>query len=986
MSAQIERLAETTRSLSEAAHASLKRGGVAVCAATRFANAGAQRHIFSPADLAPSAFNLTSVVAEASSGSVDAEAGLVTEALTTPPDKLKLQYGLANCQAMSRFVRQSQMAVATRQSRSNSGSPATSPAGRRKCDATPAEPSADAPSTEPGAAEAAETAPAEATAPPPAAAAEAAETAPAEATAAPTAAAAAALCAAVEPSPPLRQVRKARKGDVVISRLKSLAQLNAARDARLPRKSVVHTPEIAQLSDSQAAITDKSDSGVFRTSQQPVAASSSAAGASTSVAGAHIDSAFTHDKNVELMMQTLQRERSKLDRVDSADPSVLCRGLRYLVIPLDSQWKRVWDVLVCLVVVFTCLAVPLQIAFSREEAMGDSRAWDGCNLFIDIFLLCDVALSFLTSHREDGREVFDPRRIARRYVRGPFLVDLVGSLPLSLLVPSSAGFNRLLRILRFSKLLRIVRMTRGIRLVEELTEINPRAVRLAKLFVSAIIFWHWFGCIYWAFEVTLHERNPNAAWARSRVGVDGAMGGGEGGCYRDWRHFLPPPGAYEIIGRPAESQLTHALRTTGDWGALDDEQLDAWAEQVLGGAHAGFGARAELVASLAAADEAGNEEGDGVPPECAGELHPTAYVASRLAQLAARQLQLRHRYLWAIYWVVSVSSGFNQPRPAESVLAAVLMVSLVTIGMLINALIIGSAASIVGELDEAASIRKAKMDGIKALLRQHRVGRGLRQRVLLYLDYLWGSQGAVADVGQLIEDLPYTLRLQLTMTMHKKLFTDVPLFRHTDTRIVCVMVQRMQPVISLPGEVILEEGCAAKGLFVLQKGQCDVLIVREKVSNRGVPSERQASDKLYAGAREISMVVVNHIVEGDFFGEVSLLTDRPSTATIIATEYCNLMVLLAAEFHDFLARFPELKEEMERCKDEQIKRYANNTVEQEAKSVGRKNTKKGRSANKGRSTSTTSTTEGDGSTKLMGRIGIPRLSCRGSRVASAPPP
>ena len=70
-----------------------------------------------------------------------------------------------------------------------------------------------------------------------------------------------------------------------------------------------------------------------------------------------------------------------------------------------------------------------------------------------------------------------------------------------------SSINRMLRILRFSKLLRILRMTRGIRLIEELSEINPRAVRLGKLFMAACIFWHWFGCIYWAFEVTLHERN-----------------------------------------------------------------------------------------------------------------------------------------------------------------------------------------------------------------------------------------------------------------------------------------------------------------------------------------------------------------------------------------------------------------------------------------------------------------------------------------------
>ena len=45
---------------------------------------------------------------------------------------------------------------------------------------------------------------------------------------------------------------------------------------------------------------------------------------------------------------------------------------------------------------------------------------------------------------------------------------------------------------------------------------------------------------------------------------------------------------------------------------------------------------------------------------------------------------------------------------------------------------------------------------------------------------------------------------------------------------------------------------------------------------------------------------------GEFFGEVALLTGDPRNATVIAARGCTLLALDIVDFHELLARQPEL--------------------------------------------------------------------------------
>jgi CRP-like cAMP-binding protein len=81
------------------------------------------------------------------------------------------------------------------------------------------------------------------------------------------------------------------------------------------------------------------------------------------------------------------------------------------------------------------------------------------------------------------------------------------------------------------------------------------------------------------------------------------------------------------------------------------------------------------------------------------------------------------------------------------------------------------------------------------------------------------------------------------------------------------------------GTVIATEGEPGAGLFVIDEGEADVTI----------------------GGRK-----VNHLGEGDFFGEMALLDGGPRTATVVATTDISLFALSEWVYRGLLTEHPSI--------------------------------------------------------------------------------
>jgi CRP-like cAMP-binding protein len=82
------------------------------------------------------------------------------------------------------------------------------------------------------------------------------------------------------------------------------------------------------------------------------------------------------------------------------------------------------------------------------------------------------------------------------------------------------------------------------------------------------------------------------------------------------------------------------------------------------------------------------------------------------------------------------------------------------------------------------------------------------------------------------------------------------------------------------GKELTKEGRPGREFFVLVEGSADV-----RKGNRRI----------------------NQLNAGDFFGEISLITQRPRTATVIATSPVRALIITDRSFRSLLERQPEIQ-------------------------------------------------------------------------------
>jgi len=89
------------------------------------------------------------------------------------------------------------------------------------------------------------------------------------------------------------------------------------------------------------------------------------------------------------------------------------------------------------------------------------------------------------------------------------------------------------------------------------------------------------------------------------------------------------------------------------------------------------------------------------------------------------------------------------------------------------------------------------------------------------------------------------------------------------------------------GMTIIKEGDAGDIFYLVRSGTVDLT----------TSSMEKTGDQIALGT----------MGEGDFFGEIALLTDKPRTATVTASEKTEVMELTRTDFNEISARFPSVR-------------------------------------------------------------------------------
>ena len=152
-----------------------------------------------------------------------------------------------------------------------------------------------------------------------------------------------------------------------------------------------------------------------------------------------------------------------------------------------NKYKQLWDVLVLLLAVVTSFTVGFELVLKSLPA---SSAYQIFTYLSDSLFFIDILVQFRTTFfSNEGEEVRDLKKIAMRYIRGLFFIDLVATIPWSL-------FDQ--PILKLLKILKVTRITRFTKVIEklELKEDQKAMVKIFKLILVMLLTLHIIGCIF----------------------------------------------------------------------------------------------------------------------------------------------------------------------------------------------------------------------------------------------------------------------------------------------------------------------------------------------------------------------------------------------------------------------------------------------------------------------------------------------------------
>ncbi|KAG9403053.1 hypothetical protein AC1031_006595 [Aphanomyces cochlioides] len=132
----------------------------------------------------------------------------------------------------------------------------------------------------------------------------------------------------------------------------------------------------------------------------------------------------------------------------------------------NSTFRRVWDVVVAMLVIYVCIMTPVALSFD----FLDWSVLEPVDSTLDVCFILDMVLSFRTGVYAYGEVRMESMYVAKHYLKGWFVIDLMSNFPFQLFLSSFSGsikqqkfyvkfvkLQKLPKLLRFGILLKYMR-------------------------------------------------------------------------------------------------------------------------------------------------------------------------------------------------------------------------------------------------------------------------------------------------------------------------------------------------------------------------------------------------------------------------------------------------------------------------------------------------------------------------------------------------
>lgn len=166
----------------------------------------------------------------------------------------------------------------------------------------------------------------------------------------------------------------------------------------------------------------------------------------------------------------------------------------------SDTWLLKWDAAIIVFALFNAIFIPFSISFDDIKLILDnSTAFIVINASSYFFFFIDILIVMNTSFfNADGEEILDRSTIIGAYMRGPFILDLLSTIPFEYMT-SNAFFNSLgiLKIFRVSRLAGLINKS-------ALDEETKSTMRVLYIILILVVFLHVLAAV-WHFIIMTEQ-------------------------------------------------------------------------------------------------------------------------------------------------------------------------------------------------------------------------------------------------------------------------------------------------------------------------------------------------------------------------------------------------------------------------------------------------------------------------------------------------
>ena len=199
----------------------------------------------------------------------------------------------------------------------------------------------------------------------------------------------------------------------------------------------------------------------------------------------------------------------------------------WFIITPNSYLKKVWNIVVMILLVYTASYAPFRMAFIDDV----STSVFIFESFIDLLFFIDLCVNLVSAYqRSDGTIEYRWKEILLNYAKGWLILDCIASFPFQVLdlVGANTGsgqYNTLRKLARLPRLARLFRVLRIIKLVKmmknnkaiqntvEKLSLNPGIMRLFTTLLIVSVLVHVYSCL-WFLQSKFQNHGPDTWVAR----------------------------------------------------------------------------------------------------------------------------------------------------------------------------------------------------------------------------------------------------------------------------------------------------------------------------------------------------------------------------------------------------------------------------------------------------------------------------------------